>query len=136
MRGHILIIEDEPDIAACVCEYLRGEGFAAVAVSDGVQALAHLRSGNRPGAIITDLMLPGLSGVELLSRMADDAVLRHIPVLVVSALPDLALRAGLHPEQVLSKPADLNDLGAFASRHCSSARPTDTAFDARSSTAA
>jgi CheY-like chemotaxis protein len=136
MRGHILVIEDEPDIAACVCEYLRGEGFAALAVSDGVQALAHFWAGNRPGAIITDLMLPQLSGVELLSRLSEDPILCHIPVMVVSALPDLAVTAGLRPEQILMKPADLDDLGAFAARHCSSAGAENASFAVGSSSAA
>ena len=65
----ILIVEDEEDIRSLVRYNLEAEGFAVVDASDGERGL-HLAAKERPALIILDLMLPGLSGLEVWSSAA------------------------------------------------------------------
>jgi DNA-binding response OmpR family regulator len=64
----ILVVDDEPTIVEVVELYLRREGFAVVTAADGNAALAALER-QRPDLIILDLMLPGVSGLELTARL-------------------------------------------------------------------
>lgn len=68
MAARILVVEDEPDIASVLVDYLRGGGYEAEAIGDGQEALASiLRS--PPALVILDIMLPGLDGLEVLKAM-------------------------------------------------------------------
>jgi DNA-binding response OmpR family regulator len=64
----ILVVDDEPTIVEVVELYLRREGFAVVTAADGNAALAALER-QRPDLLILDLMLPGVSGLELTTRL-------------------------------------------------------------------
>src|SRR5690348_3209951 len=64
----ILVVDDEPTIVEVVELYLRREGFAVVTAADGNAALAALER-QRPDLIVLDLMLPGVSGLELTARL-------------------------------------------------------------------
>jgi two-component system response regulator ResD len=72
-RGSILVVDDEPTIAEVVARYLERAGFATVVCGDGLEAVA-LAAERRFDLIVLDLMLPGLDGLEVLSRVraADD----------------------------------------------------------------
>ena len=74
----ILIVDDDIYIGDMIEEVLSGEGYAAARAYSGTEALMYLSS-NRPDLILLDLMLPGLSGEELLP------LIQNIPVIVVSA---------------------------------------------------
>jgi len=64
MTAKILIVEDEPDLAALVADYLRAAGHGAQTVGDGREALTLVQRAT-PDLIVLDLMLPGLDGVSL-----------------------------------------------------------------------
>lgn len=78
MKKTIAIIEDDPYISDLLCESLTREGYGVLRAYSGTEAL-YLLEKYRPNLILLDLMLPGLSGEELLPR------LEGIPVIVVSA---------------------------------------------------
>ncbi|MGN1002464.1 MAG: response regulator transcription factor [Oscillospiraceae bacterium] len=78
----ILIIDDDLPIGNLLEELLRGEGYGVWRAYSGTEALLVLERA-RPDLVLLDLMLPGLSGEELLPR------LKGIPVIVVSARADL-----------------------------------------------
>ncbi|GAA4429752.1 response regulator [Acidovorax lacteus] len=63
----ILVVEDEPDIAAIVVDYLRHAGYAVEHQSDGRAAL-HSMLASEPGLTLLDIMLPGLDGLEVLRQ--------------------------------------------------------------------
>lgn len=77
----ILVIEDEPKIQHIIKAYLEKEGFQVETASDGPTGLALAQNG-RPDLIILDLMLPGLSGENLLTRFRQES---EIPIIIVSA---------------------------------------------------
>lgn len=68
MRGLVLHVEDEPAIRDVVRMYLSREGFGVVGVASGEEALAELRR-NRPVAVILDVGLPGIDGIEVCRTM-------------------------------------------------------------------
>ena len=78
----IAIIDDDIHIGNMLEEALRQEGFLVLRAYSGTEAL-YLLDGERPDLVLLDLMLPGLSGEEVLARI------RGIPVIVVSAKADV-----------------------------------------------
>ena len=78
----LLVVEDEPDLAATLRKSLVEEGFAVDVVSDGREALWQAESAPYD-VIILDLMLPRLSGVEILQRLRASG--SRVPVLVLTA---------------------------------------------------
>lgn len=84
----ILVVEDDPFIGDLLAEALGKEGYGVLRAYSGTEALLVL-SGHRPDLVLLDLMLPGLSGEELLPQ------LRDMPVIVVSAKADVAGKTGL-----------------------------------------
>jgi two-component system alkaline phosphatase synthesis response regulator PhoP len=68
MTSKILIIDDEPSIVNLVSAYLRPEGYEVFTAADGIAGLKAARA-YKPDLIVLDLMLPGLDGLELLSRL-------------------------------------------------------------------
>ena len=81
----IAIIEDEPDTAEMIAEMMRISGYQVVKYDSSTTALDHLNQ-ERPTAVIMDVMMPDLSGLEVLRRIRSVAEFRTLPVIVVSAL--------------------------------------------------
>ncbi|MEO1766089.1 response regulator transcription factor [Thiobacter aerophilum] len=79
----ILIIEDNPDLAANLVEYLAERGHAADVAQDGITGL-HLATVNDYDAIVLDLMLPGMDGITLCRKLREEAH-KTTPVLIVTA---------------------------------------------------
>ncbi len=79
---NILIIDDDVYIGNMIEEVLKIEGYAVMRAYSGTEALLVL-SNNKPDLILLDLMLPGLSGEEVLAKIKD------IPVIVISAKLDI-----------------------------------------------
>ena len=64
----VLVVDDEPPIVDLLTGYLRREGWTVVSASDGPSALEAVRTED-PDAMILDVMLPGLDGVEVCRRL-------------------------------------------------------------------
>jgi CheY-like chemotaxis protein len=82
-RKTILICDDEPALRELVRASL-SDGYRFAEASDGLLAL-ELAKELEPDAVILDLMLPRLGGLEVLARLQADDQLRHVPVLVITA---------------------------------------------------
>ena len=102
VSAHVLVIEDDPDIRRDMVALLEGE--------TGMEALEILDEGPEPCLALLDLMMPVMSGWELLEILQGNAELSHIPVVIVSAMN--APGACEH----LAKPIDLDRLLATVSR--------------------
>jgi DNA-binding response OmpR family regulator len=93
-----------------------GTGYAYVEAENGERGLELART-VAPDLLVLDLMLPGLSGLELLAALRSDPELASTPVVVISAWSDsraAALRAGA--DHFLAKPFDADELRAIAGR--------------------
>lgn len=84
MTVHVLIAEDEANIAEALRFLLGREGFEISCVADGQEAMRRLRAAT-PDLLVLDVMLPGLNGFEVLKQMRADAGLRTLPVVVLTA---------------------------------------------------
>ena len=88
-RGDILIVDDGPENLHVLCELLRSEGYVARPVSDGALAL-EAAAAEPPDLILLDIMMPGMDGFEVCRRLKQDARLRDVPVVFLSAIDDVA----------------------------------------------
>ena len=82
MNDLILIVEDEPKLAALVRDYLQAAGFRCEWLADGAQALERLRHAPPPAAVVLDVMLPGMDGLEVCRAVR---VFSDLPILISSA---------------------------------------------------
>jgi CheY-like chemotaxis protein len=107
----ILIVEDESSIRAVLTEILVDEGYRVVSATNGMEALAYLRQHTHPRLILLDLGMPVMTGWEFRAEQQRHSTLREIPVIVMSALPDLDRRAAaLGVAGCLNKPIDIDVL--------------------------
>jgi len=108
----IVIIEDEPDTAEMYAEMMRISGYEVVKYYGGLSAVAHLADQD-PEAVILDLMMPDLSGLEVLNYIKEKPDLSDLPVIIVSAktMPE-DVEKGLKAGAVayLTKPVSFADL--------------------------
>jgi CheY-like chemotaxis protein len=88
MTPCILLIEDDADLAGMYTERLKHGGFKVELISNGQVALERLQQADPPDGIILDLMLPGLSGFEIMKYLATDKVRRRIPTIICTAFAD------------------------------------------------
>ena len=87
--AHILVVDDNEDNRYTLSERLRREGYANLATAcDGGEALARLAA--QPfDLVLLDVVMPVLNGIDVLARLKADERLRHIPVVMISAVSDL-----------------------------------------------
>ena len=83
----ILVVEDEPDIQELICYHLIKEGFSTLQASNGNEALKIIEK-HPPDLVLLDIMLPGLSGIEVLKKIRFTWNLTDLPVIIVSARTD------------------------------------------------
>ncbi len=79
-----LIAEDDRDIRELVAAKLGSSGYAVIAVADGTEALARLRE-DRPDIALLDVMMPGISGLDIITELRADPLTASIPVILLSA---------------------------------------------------
>jgi DNA-binding response OmpR family regulator len=108
----ILVVEDELDAAEMFAEMMHVNGFHVLKAT-GCQAAMRMIDAERPAAVILDIMMPDISGLEVLRHIQRDPGLAGIPVIVVSAksLP-ADIKTGLEAGAsiYLTKPVDYLDL--------------------------
>jgi two-component system cell cycle sensor histidine kinase/response regulator CckA len=100
----VLVVEDEASVRKLMVEALRRDGYDVLAVDDGDAALSALEGAQPPAVVVSDVVLPHMTGFELEARIHER--LPDTPVLFVSGygdamVPDLA---AVPPARVLPKP--------------------------------
>jgi CheY-like chemotaxis protein len=110
--GRVLVVDDEPDVLLLCRLNLQQRGHELLEAADGSTALALARD-RHPDVIVLDLMLPGISGYDVLEALQRDEVTTDIPVLVLTAKSLRADRErshGLGASAFLTKPFLPNEL--------------------------
>lgn len=120
--GIVLVVDDDAEIRETLSALLQHEGYTVVRAENGVQALESLRR-DHPACVLLDLMMPVMSGWEVLEEVQESEELSSIPIVVVSAMCAAGARA------CLQKPVDLDELLDVVDRCCCgremAARPED-----------
>ncbi len=84
MSQHILIVDDEKNIAISVDYLLRREGYAVSVAHDGEEGLQMIRSG-RPDLVLLDVMMPKLNGFQVCEAVRQDPALMHTRIIILTA---------------------------------------------------
>ena len=103
--ARILVVDDEPDIVALVVYHLAKSGYRVSSASTGPDAVAVAKR-ERPALVVLDLMLPGLSGFDVLREIRGDAGTKDIAVLMLTARkeePDRIKGLSLGADDYLTK---------------------------------
>jgi CheY-like chemotaxis protein len=114
----ILIVEDSEDLREGLRILLESSGFTVLTASDGREALAILREGPTPSLVITDLMMPNMTGWQLRREMIEDSSLAAIPVIIISSAVSNSNRDDLHAVAYLKKPFQYTRLNKLIAQTC------------------
>ncbi len=97
MPAKILVVEDNPDAREVLAALLEIEGFKVLTAEDGIDGI-DIAQAECPDLIITDVNMPNLDGVEMITRLREHPKCRCVPILVLTAYSDLdsawAINAG------------------------------------------
>ncbi|MFH1265980.1 MAG: EAL domain-containing protein [Planctomycetota bacterium] len=80
----VLVVDDTPDMATLMARAVEDQGYEVSVAGDGRSAL-EMAAAERPDVVLLDVMMPGMSGIEVLRHLKEDAELRSIPVILVTA---------------------------------------------------
>ena len=121
-RVRILLAEDQAEMRALLCGMLARDGYEVVVAQDGPGLIQTLAAGLSdesntwiPDLIISDVRMPGFSGVEVLARLRRESL--GLPVLLITAFGDPELREQVERlgcARVLDKPFELEELRSVA----------------------
>jgi CheY-like chemotaxis protein len=109
--GIVLVVDDDAEIRETLSALLEHEGYTVLSAENGKQALEHLHQ-TTPSCVLLDLMMPVMSGWEVLEEVQESAELSTIPIVVVSAMCAPGAR------HCLQKPVDLDELLDVVDRCC------------------
>jgi two-component system alkaline phosphatase synthesis response regulator PhoP len=136
MTQHILVVDDDAQIARLLRSYLDLAGYQTLVTHDGAAALRHIRSA-RPDLVILDLMLPDQDGWEITRSVRADAGLASLPIIMLTARADdtdkiVGLELGA--DDYITKPFNPREVvarvRAVLRRHSGAAPPTLLRIDA------
>ena len=114
MAGPVLIIEDDPDIAEVLRYGFANSDFETRVALNGEEGLsASLDKTNPPSIILLDLLLPGMSGLELCRRLRKEALTQTVPIVIISAKAsdkDIAIGEELGVNDYIVKPFSIREV--------------------------
>ncbi len=105
----VLVVEDEPDIAAQIAHRLTAEGWDVEVAGDGFGGVAAART-YQPDVVVLDVMLPGIDGLEVCRRIQAE---REVPVLMLTARDDetdILVGLGVGADDYMTKPFSMREL--------------------------
>lgn len=119
-EGCVLVVDDQEDIRETLREVIEMAGCQTLAAANGAEALELLEH-HRPCLIVLDLLMPIMSGLEMLDALRSRPELASLPVVISTSAPHLA-PSGV---PILPKPIEIAGLWAWMRRtcHCATAQP-------------
>ncbi len=115
-KPKVLLVDDEAEARGGLAHALRARGYEVVEVGTGTEALSRAKS-EWPGLIILDVVLPDIPGTEVFRKLRVDAITKAIPILLLTAKPDVLDQAGTQlpsfegtRDRFFEKPGRVDDL--------------------------
>ena len=123
----VLVVDDEALIAMALEAALEDAGYRVATAANGRQGLERLAEAPRPDLVLLDMMMPVMNGPAMLAAMGADPALRGIPVVVLSSLPEEAVRARADGvAAILLKPCTVDEVLDAIARVLGEARRAGT----------
>lgn len=126
MPWRILVADDDPEICTLIKTILRSATFDVTVCNDAESALVHLRRDKSYDILISDFMLPGISGIELITMVRANPATAKIPILMISGHSNYAMDArakSAGADHFLNKPFTLSQLRSTVTTLASKYRP-------------
>jgi two-component system alkaline phosphatase synthesis response regulator PhoP len=125
LMARILVAEDDADIAQLIARALERAGYAAETAATGTEALARVRA-SPPDLLVLDVMLPGMSGLEICRILRSDEATARLPIILVTARAEESDRVGgleQGADDYVTKPFSPKELAARVSAVLRRAEP-------------
>jgi two-component system response regulator HydG len=115
-RHKVLVVEDDPEMLALMCEHLEGEGYTAVGMGRGAEAIARLKA-DEFDVVLTDLRMPDVNGMDVLRAVREAR--QDVPVILVTAFGSIetaiqAIRQGAY--DYVTKPFALEEISLLVGK--------------------
>ncbi len=114
MNNKILVVDDEEDIVELMSFQLENDGFDVISANDGMEAIVKINKEN-PSLVILDIMMPRMSGLDVIKLIRAKEEDSHLPIIIVSAKSsedDVVMGLDLGADDYLTKPFSLKVLSA------------------------
>jgi CheY-like chemotaxis protein len=106
---HILVVDNEPVLTEVIKDILEADGYH-VSIANDVRAALRSAEKRRPTLVLSDIMMPGLDGLNLLTELQRTPSLAGVPLIFFTASPDTRLARRLGAWDVIRKPASRQQL--------------------------
>ena len=116
----VIVVEDDPDVRDLLAALLELKGYSVLLAADGREALERLAAAEPlPGLILLDATMPGMSGIDFRAAQESDPRLAGLPIVVMSADPEIReIAARLRAVAFLKKPIATDALLELLRRFC------------------
>jgi DNA-binding response OmpR family regulator len=134
MAWRVLVADDDPEICTLIKTILRSASFEVEVCADAESALVHLQRDKAYDILISDFMLPGISGIELITMVRASPQTARLPILMISGHSNYAMDArakSAGADHFLNKPFTLTQLRSTVTALASKYRPLTTAEEAK-----
>jgi DNA-binding response OmpR family regulator len=134
MAWRVLVADDDPEICTLIKTILRNASFEVEVCADAESALVHLQRDKAYDILISDFMLPGISGIELITMVRANPQTARLPILMISGHSNYAMDARARSagaDHFLNKPFTLTQLRSTVSALASKYRPLSAAEEAK-----
>ena len=139
MAWRVLVADDDPEICTLIKTILRSASFEVEVCADAESALVHLQRDKPFDILISDFMLPGISGIELITMVRANPQTARLPILMISGHSNYAMDArakSAGADHFLNKPFTLTQLRSTVSALAAKYRPLTAAEEAKIAAAA
>jgi DNA-binding response OmpR family regulator len=116
MAWRVLVADDDPEICTLIKTILSKESYEVTVCSDAESALVHIQQDQPFNVLISDFMLPGISGIELITQVRQNSATSRIPIVMISGHSNYAMAARARSAGAnvfLNKPFSLKQLRAI-----------------------
>jgi CheY-like chemotaxis protein len=119
MSWQLLIVEDDADIAEALADVFKARGYRVETASNGKEAIDRVcSSGMRPDAILLDLLMPVMDGHAFLRARSSEPLLAEVPIVIITAQPDIAANEDEGVYARFDKPLSLRQVVDTVERAC------------------
>lgn len=111
-KQKIMVVDDEKEARTALARVLSSKGYEVLEVGEGKPVFSLAKS-KWPSLIVLDIVLPDISGIEVLKQLRADPITKAIPVLLLTAKPDVVEQLGTLKEKTdeyFEKPGRIEDL--------------------------